>query len=73
MSHSDAELEAMAVEYDDGVTAAHLDRAEWEAGPRAWLLDVVSDWEAFTAKASEEQLSLESLVRKAVDAYIHAA
>lgn len=73
MSYTDAELTAMASEYDNGITEAHLENAVGSPGPLAWLLDVVDDWEAFTARAHAEDITPEDLVRKAVDAYLHAA
>lgn len=73
MSYTNAELEAMASEFDNGITEAHLQDAVGSPGPLAWLLDVVDDWEAFAARARAEDVSPEDLVRKAIDAYLHAA
>ncbi|MGP5271614.1 hypothetical protein ACTXK0_14655 [Corynebacterium variabile] len=55
------------------MTDTQLDGAVGTPGPMAWLIDVVDDWDAFTARAAAENLSAEDLVRKAVDAYLHAA
>lgn len=73
MNYNDAELEAMASDYEAGITDAHLQDAVGAPGPLAWLLDVVDDWDAFVARARAENISPEDLVRKAVDAYLHAA
>lgn len=73
MSHTDTEIEAMATAYNNGIPADQLDGAVNTPGSLAWLLDVVDDWDAFTSRATAENLSAEDLVRKAVDAYLHAA
>lgn len=73
MSYTDAELEAMASNFENGITDTHLQEAVGSPGPLAWLLDVVDDWDAFAARARAENITPETLVRKAVDAYLHPA
>lgn len=43
MKFTDAELEAMASDFEDGITDTHLQEAVGSPGPLAWLLDVVDD------------------------------
>lgn len=73
MNYTDSHLEAMSADYSSGLTDTQLEGAIGTPGPMAWLLDVVDDWDAFTARAAAENLSAEDLVRKAVDAYLNAA
>lgn len=73
MSYSDAELEAMASTYANGITEEHLAQATGIPGPRAWLLDVVDDWDEFAERARAERITPEDLLRKAVNRYLHAA
>lgn len=42
----------------------------WKPGPYAWLLDIVSDWDAFSARVAAENTTPEDLTRKALDAYL---
>ncbi len=66
----DAQLEQLAKAFEDGVTEQQLEGAEWIAGPRAFLLDVVSDWDALVRRAEQERTSPEDVIRRAVDAYL---
>ncbi|MFT4187647.1 MAG: hypothetical protein QM621_03615 [Aeromicrobium sp.] len=70
MGYSDEELVAMASEYEQGITEHHLQGGEGVPGPLAWLLDVVTDWEAFAERARAEQTAPVELVRRAVDSYL---
>lgn len=63
----------MAAEYEHGITDTHLADNQWEPGTMAWLLDVVTDWEAFAERLRTEHVTPEALVRKALDAYLAAA
>ena len=70
--YKDAELEAMAAEFEGGLSEDQLSGAVWADGPMALILDVVGDdWEAFAQKAREENMDPADLVRKAVQRYIH--
>ena len=54
--YKDAELVAMASEFEAGFSDTELDEAVWTEGPMAWILDVVGDdWEAFAQKEREEK------------------
>lgn len=71
MAYTDAQLEAMATEFENGITNEHLEGATCTPGLGTWLLDVVDDWQAFSAAAAREGLSSEELVHKGLNAYLH--
>jgi hypothetical protein len=73
MTYTDAELEAMGSELDNGLTDSNLEGAVGTPGPRAWLLDIVDDWDALADRARAEKITPEALVRKAVEAYLRSA
>lgn len=72
---TDAELETMAAEYENGIPDEVLDSGSWTPGPYAWLCDVIDDFDAFSAYMQEKGLTLEEFLKQAVTSYFteHAA
>lgn len=70
MMPTDQQIESWATEFEHGVTPEQLQGADWVEGSYAWILSVVDDVDKLTQRAHAENLTLEELVKKALNHYL---
>lgn len=73
MKYTDQELEEIAAKYENGITPEHLENAQYQPGPYAWLIPLIDDWDAFSKRLQAEQTTPENLVKNAVNSYLQPA
>lgn len=71
-TYTPEQLEAFAKQYEHGaLTPEYIDNNPGTPGPLAWLLEVIDDFDQFTADMQAEGLTLEEFLKRAVTQYLY--